>query len=97
MNSLPMVIAFAAGILLGAFYFGSLWWVVSRVPKTQMPEVLMVASYFVRTTVVLAGFYFVMGGSWERLIVCLVGFLIARTVMIRILRAAEPKSKLPQT
>ncbi len=97
MNSLLLVIAFAAGILLGTVYFGSLWWVVSRVPKTHMPELLMIASYFVRTAIVLAGFYFVMGGSWERLVVCLVGFLIARTVFVRTLRSAEPRSKLPQT
>ena len=35
------------------------------------------------------GFYFVGRGHWERLLVCLVGFVMARLIVTRLTRAAE--------
>jgi F1F0 ATPase subunit 2 len=39
-----------------------------------------------RTGIVLAGFYFVGGGRWQRLLVCLLGFSIARFLVMRLTR-----------
>ncbi len=36
---------------------------------------------------VLAGFHFVGGGQWQRLLVCLLGFVIARFLVMRLTRA----------
>jgi len=43
----------------------------------------MSASYLVRTLVVVAAFYFIMDGHLIRLLVCLVGFILARTILVR--------------
>jgi hypothetical protein len=39
-------------------------------------------------SIALAGFYFVSGGQWERLLLCLVGFVIARLVVTWLTRSS---------
>ena len=39
-----------------------------------------------RMGIVLAGFYFVGLGDWKRLVTCLLGFIIARFVVMRLTR-----------
>jgi hypothetical protein len=41
---------------------------------------------------VLAGFYFVGRGGWARLVSCLLGFIIARFIVLRLTR---PKNEPP--
>jgi len=73
--------AFAAGMALGAFYFISLWQTVCRLPATENPVRLMMGSLVLRMAVLTAGFYFVMGGHWERLAVALLGFIVIRKIL----------------
>ena len=75
--------AFAAGLVLGAFYFIALWRTVRKLPDTPRPLRLMLGSFVVRIAVVLPGFYFVMSGHWERLVMALIGFIVARKVLTR--------------
>ena len=76
--------AFAAGLVLGAFYFISLWRTVKRLPDTPRPLRLMLGSFVVRMAVLLPGFYFVMSGQhWERLIMALIGFILMRKLLTR--------------
>ena len=39
-------------------------------------------------TIALAGFYFTAGGHWERLLVCALGFVLARPVVTWLTRPA---------
>jgi F1F0 ATPase subunit 2 len=75
--------AFAAGLVLGAFYFVALWRTVKKLPDTHSPLRLVLGSFFLRMAVVLPGFYFVMGGQWERLAMALIGFILMRTILTR--------------
>jgi F1F0 ATPase subunit 2 len=79
----------AAGTLVGAFYFGGLWWTVRRVVCSRRPGLLMLASYWVRTAAALALFYVIMDGNWLRLLVCLAGFLVMRQLLTWILGPGE--------
>ena len=78
-----LTIAALTGVALGVLYFGGLWMSVRTLPRMNRPALLMLVSLAARMAVVLAGFYLVMQGRWERLIVCLLGFLVARAIMIR--------------
>jgi F1F0 ATPase subunit 2 len=49
-----------------------------------------------RTGVVMSGFYFVMGDSWQRLLSGLLGFVLARMIVIRLTRVTEPANLLAQ-
>ena len=62
--------------MLGAFYFIALWRTVQQLAGyATSPARLMLGSFVLRMAVVLAGFYFVMGGEhWERLAVAHDGF-----------------------
>jgi len=78
-----MALSFAVGACLGVFYFGGLWLTVRQLPSARRPAVLSLCSFFGRLGVVLLGFYLVMGGQWQRLLVCLVGFFVVRVILVR--------------
>ena len=78
-----LLFAFAAGMVIGVFFFGALWFTVRRLPTTRSPAVLAFGSLFLRTGVTLLLFYLVMSGEWERLLACMLGFLAMRKIMTR--------------
>jgi F1F0 ATPase subunit 2 len=80
------LLAFFAGVGIGLFYFGGLWWTVSRLPRAQRPGLWTMGSFLVRTFLSLFGFYLVMDRRWERLLISLLGFLIARALLVRRIR-----------
>jgi F1F0 ATPase subunit 2 len=87
MNDLLLLtLAFSAGLLLGAIFFGGLWWTVRKGASSQQPAFWFLGSLLLRMSIALAGFYLVSGGRWERLLVCLVGFVIGRLVVMRLTR-----------
>ena len=92
---LLLVPALGAGIGLGIFYFGGLWLTVRRLPTARWPAFLSLLSFFGRLGVVLFGFYLVMGGPWERLLVCLLGFLGVRIILVRLWGPGRTSLTLP--
>src|SRR5579884_1675494 len=73
--------ALAAGVLLGAFFFGGLWWTVIRGVSSPRPALWFFTSMLLRMSVTLGGFYFVGGEDWRRWLLCLFGFVLARLAM----------------
>ncbi len=71
-----------AGILLGIFYFAGLWFTVQKALGRQLAGLFFIGSFLLRTAVVLVGFYFVAAGSWERMVICAIGFITARFMVI---------------
>ena len=86
-----LLMAFFAGLGAGLFYFGGLWWTVRRLPRVRQPVLLTVGSFFVRTGLSLAAFYFASGGHWERILVSLLGFIIVRGFLVRRMRSSPAK------
>lgn len=76
--------ALVTGVLLGLMFFGGLWWTVRKVVSVKHPAFWVFASLMLRMTFALAGFYFISDGHWERLLVCLLGFFIARLAVMRL-------------
>jgi F1F0 ATPase subunit 2 len=85
-ETLLLVLAGAAGVVLGAVFFGGLWWTVRKGVSSPRPALWFVGSMLLRSGIVLAGFYSVGGGRWQRLLVCLLGFVIARFLVMRLTR-----------
>jgi F1F0 ATPase subunit 2 len=73
-----LLLALVAGGLLGAMFFGGLWWTVKKGLSAKRPALLFLGSLLLRTVLALAGFYFVSNGHWPRLLSCLFGFIVAR-------------------
>jgi F1F0 ATPase subunit 2 len=79
MNELLFVsIPLTAGLVLGAFFFGGLWWTVNQAVSSKRPAVWLLGGKLLRMGVVLGGFYLVGGARWERWLLCLLGFVMAR-------------------
>jgi F1F0 ATPase subunit 2 len=95
-NTLSLVLALVTGILLGAMFFGGLWWTVRKGVSSTRPVIWFFGSLLLRISIVLAGFYFVTGGHWERLLLCLLGFIIARFIVTRLTRAPKKTTYLAQ-
>ena len=89
----------AAGLLLGAFFFGGLWWTVIRAVSSQRPALWFFGSMLLRMSITLAGFYFVGGENWERWLLCLLGFVLARIVVKWLTRppVEHHNSRAPET
>ena len=68
---LALALALLAGALLGAFFFGGLWWTVQKGVASERPALWFLGSLLLRTGMVLAGFYFVSQGHWSRFVACL--------------------------
>jgi F1F0 ATPase subunit 2 len=85
-EALTLVLAWVGGGLLGAIFFGGLYWTIRKGASSKQPAPWFFGSLVLRISVVLAGFYFVSGGHWERLLVCLLGFVVARLVVTRLTR-----------
>ncbi len=81
---LILALTLLAGIPLGFFFFGGLWWTIKKGIASQRPVLWFFGSLLVRIAVTMAGFYAVAGGHWERAVMCLAGFLIARYVVMRV-------------
>jgi F1F0 ATPase subunit 2 len=84
---LLLAAAAAAGSVLGAIFFGGLWFTVRKGVASERPALWFFCSMLLRVSVALAGFFFVSGGRWERLLACLLGFVLARLIVIRLTRS----------
>jgi F1F0 ATPase subunit 2 len=83
-EALTLVLAWVAGGVLGAMFIGGLWWTVQKGVSSKHPALWFSTSLLLRMSIALAGFYFVSGGHWERLLACLLGLVIARFIVTRL-------------
>jgi F1F0 ATPase subunit 2 len=83
-DAVILMLAVAAGVLLGVAFFGGLWWTVQKSLASKHPALWILSSLVLRTVISLAGLYFVSGGQWDRLLACLLGFVIARFIVTRL-------------
>jgi hypothetical protein len=105
---LSLVPALVTGMLLGAMFFGGLWWTVQKGVSSARPALWFFGSLLLRpalwffgslllrTSMTLVGFYVVSDGHWERLLVCLLGFTIARLIATRLTRIAERPTRVTE-
>ncbi len=94
-DPLTLVLALLVGALLGVVFYGGLWWTVRKGVTSPRPALWFFGSMLARTGVVLVGFYLVSGGRWERLLACLLGFVVARVLVVRFTGAPVEPHEFP--
>jgi F1F0 ATPase subunit 2 len=94
-EALSLAPAMVTGVLLGGMFFGGLWWTVRKGVSFKQPALWFFGSLLLRMSIALAGFYFVSGGHWERLLVCLLGFVLARLIVTRLAGPPVEHRKYP--
>lgn len=94
-ETLTLVLAWVAGGALGAMFFGGLWWTVQKGVRSTQPALWFFGSLLLRMSMALAGFYLVAGGQWQRLMLCLLGFVMARFVVTWLTWRSGEEQKRP--
>jgi len=94
-ETLTLVLSWVAGAMLGAMFFGGLYWTVRKGVSSQRPAVWFFVSLPLRMSLALAGMYLVSGGQWERLLLCLLGFVMARLVVTWLTRPSGEHQTRP--
>ena len=72
------------GLLTGLFFFGGLWWTVKKGVGSHVPALWFIGSLLIRLVVTLVVFYYLSVDHWERLLLCLLGFIVARGFVSRL-------------
>ena len=87
-----MLMVFAAGLVLGILFFGGLWFTVKKAMISKRPAIWFIGSFLIRISIALIGFYYLSRGSWKNLLISLLGFIIARSIIIYMTKSIEEKS-----
>ncbi len=95
-ETLTLVLAWMAGGALGAIFFGGLWWTVRKGVSSSCPALWFLGSMVLRMSIALTGFYFVGRGQWERVVMCLLGFVMARLVVMWLSRTSREQDGTTQ-
>ncbi|PMB46373.1 ATP synthase subunit I [Fischerella thermalis CCMEE 5330] len=82
MNIFHGLLVLPLGFALGIFYFSCLWLTVKRLPRSQHPILLIIGSGVARLGIALLGFYLIAAQQWQFLLIALLGFLLARSLLI---------------
>ena len=92
-DPLSLLLSFVAGLLFGVVFYGGLWWTIRKGLSSPRPALLFLGSAVLRMSVVMAGFYFVSNGLWQRLLACLMGFIIARLAVTWLTRGKQKEDR----
>ena len=85
--------ALAGGGLLGALYFGGLWWTVRRGLVSVHPGYWFFGGIILRLGLAMAGFFLASRHGAGALLACLLGFVAARMAVVRVTRPGLPALK----
>lgn len=86
MNEAKLLVPLLAGGLLGAAFFGGLWWTVHRAIASRYLALWFGGSLVLRMVIVIAGFRLVSGSDWRGWLAALAGFGVARLLVVRLTR-----------
>ncbi len=89
-----IIVALVMGVLLGAVFFGGLWWTVQKLISSKRPAFWFFCSLLLRTGITLIGFYLIAQGHFDRFLVCLFGFIIARFIIMQLTKSGEKSTHL---
>ena len=90
-EALYMVLAFAGGLVLGTLFFGGLWLTMKKIITSKMSGLLFSGSFLIRAGITMIGFYYISMGHWQRLLICVFGYVVARFLVMRITKQLDEK------
>ena len=85
-----LALSLASGGLLGALYFGCLWWSVRRLADRAHPAAWFFSGLIFRLALAMTGFYLALQSGLGAFTACLVGFIAVRMALVRLARQDPP-------
>jgi len=85
------ILALSGGMALGVLFFGGLWFTVKMAVNAKIPALWFLGSLLLRVTLTMLGFYFIGSGNWLRLVICALGFFLARFLVVQLTKKYENK------
>lgn len=90
MNDLVMdLLVLLGGAGLGLLFFGGLWFTSKKMLTSKRVVLWYLGSLFIRVGITLLGFYYMGQNSLVYMLICLLGFIIARFIVIKMTKAKE--------
>lgn len=74
----------SAGFALGLLFFGILWLTTGKILHSEHPMAWLLGGFVLRMALVLPALYWLTDARWQNLLTCLLGFMLARFVVIRL-------------
>jgi F1F0 ATPase subunit 2 len=93
-DAISLIGSCIAGILLGGIFFCGLWWATRKGIASKQPAIWFVGSLLCRTSLILAGIYWIGNGDWQRILACMLGIVAIRIAVIRLSRFHRQQPKL---
>lgn len=84
-----VMLALLAGAALGIMYFCGLLWTIQRSLVSSQPGLWFFASFLLRTSLAVGGFYLLSHYGWQALAASLTGFVVTRILMTRYLPSSS--------
>jgi F1F0 ATPase subunit 2 len=97
MNDIFMLLlAAVGGGFLGVFYFAGLSWTLRKSLNSRWAALCFSFSFLLRSSVCLFGIYWIGANDFMRILACLVGFIVARTIVMK-LTGDSAFARVPET
>jgi len=97
-ENLNLLIALFMGLGLGTIFFYGLWRTLGKITTSKSPALWILGSAISRISITLAGFYLVAtlhsDGQLKRILLCLLGFLIARFSVKKMIQSLPKKAPI---
>ncbi len=84
-------LAFMAGSIMGILFFGGLLFTVKKSVASKIPALWILLSFLFRASTTLVGFYYISLGSWQGLLICTIGFIMARFLVVHFTKQKDKK------
>ena len=78
-----LLVQLCAGIFIGLFYFGGLWLTLDKMTECGRWGLWLVASFLLRSTMVVFAFWLLAGGDWRRILALAAGFTLVRLLAVK--------------
>ncbi|SIS53445.1 F1/F0 ATPase, subunit 2 [Zobellia uliginosa] len=92
MNDLVMTLSVLfGGAGLGFLFFGGLWFTSKKMLSSKKPVLWYLGSLSIRVGLTLLGFYYLGQNNFKYMLICLLGFVAARFIVIRMTKTKAMK------
>jgi F1F0 ATPase subunit 2 len=86
-----LFLAFSVGLVSSSAFFVGLWWTVNHLQAMKNPALWLLVGFLLRVGIVIAGVLLFLDKGWPSLLSYLIGFMVARFLVVKVTGLIKPK------